>query len=125
MVLISGAAIATFLSGVTLMGIVYALLAGFTIGLLYKVVDVADDYVESYVLDAESERAVYDATHDAVDNEADEEGWDADTRAQAHRDADNLIKPDFLDDIANKLGISVDTLKYLIIGIIGFLILKG
>lgn len=119
------AILGAFLTGLTAIVAAKLILAGLVIGLGYKYYDPINDYVQVCVLEKEAELAVYETTHDAVDEYADENNLTPEERASLHRDVDNQIKPDFLEDIARKLGISVDTLKFIILGIIVFLLLRG
>jgi len=119
------AILGTFLTGLTAIVAAKLILAGLVIGLGYKYFDPINDLIGSYLLDKEAERAIYTATHDGVDEYADENDLTPEERAALHRDVDDSMQVSILDKIAMFLGVSADTAKYIIIGIIALLLLRG
>ena len=101
---------------------------GFIASTAYFLYSPVKDITSTYRLDKEAEIEADAEREDAIDDICEEEGYTAEECAEyraAFKNAVDDDKPSFFEEIANMLGVTADTAKYLIVLFIIILLLKG
>jgi len=98
---------------------------GYLMYMSYRIIDVVDDVTDTY-----EDKTRYDITtkerlHALIDQACIDENLTAEECASRHAEIDDSTKEGIFDNVGKALGISADTAKFIVLGLIGFLLLKG
>ena len=102
--------------------------SGFIASTAYLIYSPVKDITSTYRLDKEAEIEADAEREDAIDDICEEEGYTAEECAEYRASFKKAVdddKPSFFEQIANMLGVTADTAKYLIVLFIIILLLKG
>jgi len=122
------AIIGTIASGLSLATVGTMIWYGFLMLISYKSVDVVGDFVHTYTISKEAELERNKRIDDAVEDMCDEKNLSAEERFKIYNEIENARKGekgDIFDQISRSLGITKETLIWVIVGILAFSMLKG